>query len=95
MKKGFIFSMTAIFFVLLVIIFLSLYVNIYRKPIYKENIVSYENNIYKFLTGESSIAATPNSWCSVHIIYDLDTTLTQSNIIKKEYCKDYGSKRFV
>ena len=87
--------MTAIFFVLLVIIFLSLYANIYRKPIYKDNMVSYENNIFKFLKGTASTTPTPNSWCSVHIIYDLNTALTQSNIIRKEYCEDYGTKRFV
>jgi len=96
MKRGFIFSITAIFFVALVLVFFSLYIFVYQKPTHRERILSYEINNYKFISGQQSNEVTEQKWCSVHLIYDPDQdSAIQSTIIKKEYCEKYGSKRFV
>lgn len=97
MKKGFIFSMTAIFFVALILVFFSLYTFVYSKSNYREKIVNYEKNTIKFLTGQSSqTSPSETKWCTMHLVYDPDMDNENINIItKKEYCEGYGTKRFI
>lgn len=97
MKKGFIFSMTAIFFVSLMLVFFSLYTFVYSKSNYRERIVNYERNTIKFLKGASNQTASSDlKWCTVHLIYDPNVhSNAQSTIEKKEYCEEYGTKRFI
>ncbi len=97
MKKGFIFSMTAIFFVALVIMFFSLYLFVYNKPAYTEKINNYGQNIIKFINGQSNeTSSSETKWCTVHLVYDPDQdSASQSTIEKKEYCEGYGTKRFI
>ncbi len=96
MKKGFIFSMTAIFFIAMVILFFSLYISVYRKSTYSERLNLYEKNNYKFLAGNSTDSETSTHWCSVHLVYDPDQDNQNPNqIIKKQYCETYGEKRFI
>lgn len=96
MKKGFIFSLVAIFFVAVVILFFSLYISVYRKPTYSERLNLYEKNNYKFLLNNAVQNPVSTHWCSVHLVYDPDQDSSNQNIItKKQYCETYGEKRFI
>jgi len=98
MKKGFIFSMSAIFFVALVILFFSLYAYVYQKTSYRERINVNEQNMFKFLDNQSSDlgASYQTKWCSVHLVYDPNSGLgTPSILVRKEYCENYETKRFI
>lgn len=98
MKKGFIFSMSAIFFVALVILFFSLYAYVYQKTSYRERININEQNMFKFLKNQSSSDSSgyQTKWCSVHLVYDPNSELNvPSTLVRKEYCENYETKRFI
>lgn len=96
MRKGFIFSITALFFVALIIVFFSLYLSSYKKAIFPEKNTAYENNTVKFFTNANQPPSGNQKWCSVYYIYNPnEQSNTQSTITKKIYCEDYGTKRFI
>ncbi len=95
--KGFIFSLLAITFCVLVLAFFSIYVSVYKGASFKEGSSVYERTIYKFLKADQSTLPTQDTyWCSVNIFYDPDSGDTeQATISKKIYCENYGAKRIV
>lgn len=98
MKKGFIFSITALYFVMLFLLFLGLFVLVVQKPIYRTDISVYDKTNWKVLSGLTSetVPATSNYVCINYLVYDPDTDLTvQSTIEAKKYCENYGIQRFI
>ncbi len=98
MKKGFIFSMTAIFFIGLVILFFSLYISIYQKSSYRERINVVEQKMSEFLRNSQGDdgESYDTKWCGVYYVYDPNIGLAeQSQLQKKKYCEDYETKRFI
>jgi|GEM_PF-914807 len=101
MKSGFIFSITAMYYALLFVVFIGLFIvaiNIPRLPLAQETL--------NIRTIDKLVSATPSSsgfsndqWCAVHIIaYDANTDLTvQTNVASaiKKYCEDYNGKRII
>ncbi|MFA5746125.1 MAG: hypothetical protein WCX82_03095 [archaeon] len=99
MKKGFIFSITALYFVMLFLLFLSLFLLVVQKPIYRTDISVYDKTNWKVLSGlpsETEPSTSSNYVCVDYLVYDpdMDSNL-QSTIEVKKYCENYGIQRFV
>ncbi len=95
--KGFIFSLLAITFCVLVLAFFSIYLSVYKGASFKEGSSVYEKTISKFLKHLPQDAPpTQNTyWCSVNIFYDPDRDDPGQVIENKIYCENYGTKRIV
>jgi hypothetical protein len=93
-KKGIFFSITALHFVALFLLFLSIFVLLTNKV---EIIDSVESLYYR--TKHSlydGLAVTPpytnNGWCSTQLVYDPESNDldAQSDLQIKEYCENYA-----
>jgi len=98
MKKGFIFSITALYFVVIFLLFLGLFVLVTQKSIYKQDISLMDKTNWRYLSGNASDIqpTTENYVCVEHLVYDADQdSSNQSAIIRKKYCENYGIQRFI
>jgi hypothetical protein len=91
-KKGFIFTITALHYVGLFLLFLSLFVFLINKPVIVDSMNSaYSRNIIKFNSMASNSYLYTNGWCSTHMRYELNSDFdNQSNLSFKHYCESYG-----
>jgi hypothetical protein len=95
MKKGFIFSLSAFYYVLLFLIFLSVFMVAYFNFSYKDKVNDF-TFIKKvdFFTESNIPRSTPVYWCSVYYKYDPDDSLKeQTTPEKREYCEGYDKER--
>ena len=98
MNKGFILTITTLYYVALFIFFLSLvvYVSFRTANFGSESIINIKHN-YKFVQGDTSLIAPYDEyWCSNYSPYDANLDLgTQTQIVYKKYCEDYNGKRVI
>lgn len=95
MKKGFIFSLSAFYYVLLFLIFLSVFMVAYFNFSYKDKVndFSYLKKTDLF-TGTGLSSSKPVYWCAVYYKYDPDDSLKeQTTPEKREYCEGYDKER--
>ncbi len=98
MNKGFIISITTLYYVVLFLSFLAVVIFVYNKPVqtdYQE--IQNINSIDDFISyQESDSDFETDQWCSRHIYYDPNNTNTGYNDLEyKTYCVSYDGKRFV
>jgi hypothetical protein len=96
MKKGFIFSLSTFYYVLLFLVFLSLFMVAYFNFSFRDKIndFNYSKKV-NFFT--NTILGTPqnNYWCGVYYKYDPNQDLRDQTIPEKiEYCEVYDKERF-
>jgi len=99
MKKGFILTITTLYYVALFILFLSLIVFLSFKTAHFSS-VNIENQVNnsKFVNGDASInPITSEYWCPNYMSnYDANIDLeSQTPINYKKYCVIYNGKRIV
>lgn len=99
-SKGYILTITTIYYVVIFILFLSLTTMIIYKSSFSDNQKMQSSLLYsKFISSESNIpapVAATHYWCSEYFYYFPDTANAgYNNIIKKTYCEGYNGKRFV
>jgi len=99
MNKGFILTISAMYYAALFILFLSLLAFLSFRTAYvgSENIETQLNN-YKFIKGDSSnIIPNTEYWCSNYMSnYDANIDLaSQTSIVYKNYCVIYNGKRII
>jgi len=96
-SKAFIFTITAMYFVMLFILFLGLFIFANQKQVYNHNISLISKTSIKYLTG--TVSDTPpatNGWCITRIIYDANMqSQNQSTLQNKTYCENYGEQRII
>jgi len=99
MKKGFLLSITTLYYVVLFIIFLSFIVLISNKFIFVgEARTQIQRNNNLFIQGQDSVLQTTDFyWCSNHLsAYDANIDLgNQSPLEYKIYCEGYDGKRII
>jgi len=98
-EKGFLLTITTLYYVAIFIIFLSLivFMSIRTTGLSAEKTQNQRNNNL-FIQGNASVPqSTTYYWCSYHVgNYDANTTLgTQSSINYKRYCEGYDGKRII
>lgn len=93
-SKGFIISVTALYFVILFLLFLSFISSPEVKKIDtdKQIIQTYQNYV-NFNKGDAniSIPGDVSKWCSTYFVYDY----LNNEMIYKHYCEGYENKRFI
>lgn len=95
MKKGFIFSLSAFYYVLLFLIFLSVFMIAYFNFSYKDKVNDF-TFIKKvdFFTESDIPGSTPVYWCSVYYLYDSNLNLNNQTTPEiKNYCEGYDKER--
>jgi len=99
MNKGFILTISALYYVALFILFLSLLVFMsFRITHFGSVPLENQFNNYRFITGEDSIPIpSPEYWCSSYIAnYDANIDLeSQTPMAYKNYCVIYDGKRII
>lgn len=96
-SKAFIFSVTALYFVMLFVLFMGLITYTYHNAVYKQTTSVVDKTASTYIIGTDSTFPTPtNGWCVRRIVYDANTqSSTQSPREIKTYCEDYGTQRFI
>jgi len=96
-SKAFIFSVTALYFVMLFVLFMGLITYTYHNAVYKQTTSLTDKTASTYIIGTDSTFPTPtNGWCVRRIVYDANTqSSTQSPREIKTYCEDYGTQRFI
>lgn len=96
-SKAFIFSVTALYFVMLFVLFMGLISYTYHRPIYKQTISVVDKMATKYISGDANINSdNSNKWCVKRIVYNANIqSKDQSPREIKIYCEDYGTQRFI
>lgn len=96
-SKAFIFTITALYFVMIFISFLGLIVYNYNRSVHKQGISMADKFSINYVSGDTNILITENNkWCVIRLVYDANaSTNSQSTIEQKMYCEDYAEKRFI
>lgn len=95
-SKAFIFSVTALYFVMLFVLFMGLISYTYHRPIYKQTISVVDKMSTKYISGDANSTIDQNQWCVKRIVYDANIqSKYQSPREIKIYCEDYGTQRFI
>lgn len=97
-SKAFVFSVTALYFVMLFILFMGLISYNYSKPIFKQTTSLTDKKAADYVTGTVSTNPIPteNHWCIRRIVYDANAQSgVQSPREIKTYCEDYGQQRII
>lgn len=100
MKKGFVISITTLYFVMLFIVFLSIVIFKIQNPVYNDaQTIQSINQNPNFVSNTSNIIISPNTnetWCSDYYFYNANENKSGYNTFnKKKYCVSYDGKRFV
>jgi len=99
MNKGFILTISALYYVALFILFISLLVFMsFRITNFGSVPLENQFNNYRFITGENSIfIPSMEYWCSSYIAnYDANVDLeSQTPMAYKNYCVGYDGKRII
>jgi cell division protein FtsI/penicillin-binding protein 2 len=95
-SKAFIFSVTALYFVMLFVLFMGLISYTYHNAVYKQTTPLTDKTASAYIQGNNSTSPPPNGWCIRRIVYDANTqSSSQSQREIKIYCEDYGTQRFI
>jgi hypothetical protein len=97
-KKGFIITMTTLYYVIIFIIFLSLTTVVVYKSISTDKQMFQSSILYsKFNSGTADdISAVGSTWCTRFFYYDSNKLIDNyNNLDYKIYCEEYHGKRFV
>ena len=92
-KKGIFFSITALHFVALFLLFLSMFLLLTNKVEIIDSVESlYYRTKHSLYNGAPDQFYTNNGWCSTQLVYDPESSDldTQSNLQIKEYCENYA-----
>ena len=100
MKKGFVISITTLYFVILFLVFLSLIIFTTSKTIYTDaQVVQSINKNSDFVHNDSNVLISPDTnetWCSDYYFYYANENKSGYNTFNvKIYCVSYDGKRFV
>jgi len=99
MNKGFILTISALYYAALFILFLSLVIVMpARTTNFGSETTANQTNNASFIQGNASVGVTSTDyWCSIHISnYDANLNLgSQSPITYKNYCENYDGKRII
>lgn len=95
-SKAFFFSITALYFVVIFLLFLGLFLFTYHKSMYKQDISLDNKTNWKYYSNQSSDTIPTSGWCSFHLVYDPDQdNQDQSSINIQRYCENYGQQRII
>lgn len=101
-SKAFIFSVTALYFVMLFVLFMGLISYTHHRQVYKQTISVVDKMSTKYISGDANINSdNSNKWCVKRIVYDANKQSAdhspeiQSPREIKIYCEDYGAQRFI
>ena len=95
-SKAFIFSVTALYFVMLFVLFMGLITYTYHNAVYKQTTSVVDKTASDYIQGNDSTSIPTNGWCVRRIVYDANIqSSSQSPREIKTYCEDYGTQRFI
>jgi hypothetical protein len=97
-NKGYIITITTLYFVVIFLIFLGLVTFVVYKSVYTDKQVFQESLVYSSFNSSDSdvIIASDYFWCSRFFYYDANTSNSGYNFLdSKIYCEDYNGKRFI
>jgi len=97
-NKGFIITITTLYFVVVFLIFLGLATFVVYKSVYTDKQVFQESLVYSNFNNSDPdvVLSTGYFWCSEFFYYDADTSDSgYNNLTNKTYCEGYNGKRFV
>ena len=97
-NKGFIITITTLYFVVIFLIFLGLVTFVVYKSVYTDKQIFQESLVYSSFNSADTdvIIASSYFWCSRFFYYDADTSNPGYNSLdSKTYCEDYNGKRFI
>ncbi len=88
-SKAFIFSITALYFVILFLLFLSLFLFTYSRNTYRQDVSLNDRTSWKYLTNAISETEPPSPyWCVVRLVYDANiSNQNPSTITTKKFCE--------
>lgn len=98
MKKGYIFTILTLYFVIIFILFLGFTTYFFYKSSNTDRLLFQSNlNFNNFNTGKEDVSVpTDFKWCSMFFYYDAnDSSNGYNNLVYKEYCEGYDAKRFI
>jgi hypothetical protein len=98
MRKGYIFTILTLYFVIIFILFLGFTTYfVYKSSNTDKQLVQNNLNYNKFNISQDNISLTDAfKWCSKFFYYDAnDSTNGYNNLEYKEYCEGYNAKRFI
>lgn len=98
MRKGYLISVTTLYFVAIIILFLGLTLLLVNASNYKDSQDTKKTIEYsKFVSGEASVdIESTNKWCQRYYYYEGSKNIAGYNGLEiKKYCEDYYGKRFV
>lgn len=100
-NRGFVITITTLFFVMLFMLFLSFTTSVTQKPIHTDaQMFDYYNKYVKFNSGDdndTSVNPSKDHWCLKFFYYDSNgiTDDFGEGIKYKKYCESYDKKRFI
>ena len=96
-SKAFIFSVTALYFVMLFVLFMGLISYTYHHQTFKQTTPLTDKTASAYIQGNTStFLISSTGWCIRRIVYDANTqSSSQSPREIKIYCEDYGTQRFI
>ncbi len=96
MKKGFIFSLSTLYYVLLFLVFLSVFMVAYFNFSYKDKAeyLIYLKRYSSFADSGIGIPTSNYYWCAVYYFYDSNQNLNyQTTPQQKRFCEGYDKER--
>jgi hypothetical protein len=98
LKKGFIFSLSTFYYVLLFLVFLSLFILSYVDLSYKDRVddFSYSKKINLFTSDGLTERINNNEfgWCAVYYVYNPNQDLRKQSLPeRRNYCESYVKER--
>lgn len=96
-SKAFVFTITALYFVMIFVSFLGLIIYNYNRPVLKQEISVADKFSVNYVSGDANTTPQPTTgWCVIRLVYDANASASEpSTIGQKMYCEDYAKKRFI
>lgn len=97
-NKGYILTISTIFYVVIFILFLSLTTFIVYKSVNTDNQKIQSSYLYtKFNNGDAVVPITTTyHWCTEFFYYDANgVNIEYNDVTLKTYCEGYNAKRFI
>ena len=91
-SKAFIFSVTALYFVMLFVLFMGLINYTFHRPVYKQTTSVIDKMATKYVSGDINVnPEVSNKWCVRRIVYDANKPdKSQSPREIKIYCEHFA-----
>lgn len=99
-SKAFVFSLTALYFAMIFVLFLGIIVYNQPKPIYRSDVPVMDKVAVKYINGDDNVGITDinkSYWCVTKLVYDANAPdeTQATSITTKLYCENYGIQRIV